>query len=273
MYCPKCGNEVPEEEKYCGNCGADLEAATEEVSEALETEINPINKKHLIAYAITAGAILLAFIVSLISFFLYSKNNYKSPVERDLEAYNKILTSGIDNPGDYVAFCKKEVSEIYAILVDIEELNMGNSYNLDVEIKYMLKEKEKLGKEDIAELQSNVKDIAEDFESLASAFEKLTDSDIEEIANTFDITKAEVKIIIKNIRKIADKFKKAKVSSGYSLSLKFKYYGDDAAFFSNYSQEYYSYKIDGKWVSNTDFSVISKLNTIFKGTRGFKVYD
>ena len=39
MYCTRCGKEIRSDQKFCGNCGAALEAPTEQPEEKAEVKV------------------------------------------------------------------------------------------------------------------------------------------------------------------------------------------------------------------------------------------
>ena len=74
MNCPKCGNEINENQKFCSNCGANLSGKT-------ENNMKAFNTSNQLFYPIIGGACVLALLFAGFSFAIRTNTMTSQPTE------------------------------------------------------------------------------------------------------------------------------------------------------------------------------------------------
>lgn len=230
------------------------------------------NFTKLIGVAVAAVVAIIALILIIGGM----SNNYKAPVKAMEKLANTTNFAKYEKAqiAQFNGLCKKEIKGIYDLQKKSDDYDKGDakdefndmidekedSWGKDFEITYDIKDKEKIDRDDLKDLQEEIRDSAKD------ALDDLNDldsDDIEEIADELGISKSQAKKLVNYCKSICKEMKKAKVSGGYELELKYKLKGKelDDPVKSEYDIEVY--KINGRWVSASILDSLMAMTGLF----------
>ncbi len=146
MFCPNCGQQVPDDSQFCDNCGASLaeegkevsapaQAAPAKKSETLQHVIEYV-KKNKVMVSIVAAVLVVA--IALTIFFT------TRPMKIDLNDYVKITYEGYDTAGTAsVTFDKKAFYNDFAGKLQYQGKysdNFGEILDDETLFRYFLRE-------------------------------------------------------------------------------------------------------------------------------------
>lgn len=217
----------------------------------------PVKLLALVGGGIVA-VLLLVFLVLPLLF-----NTPKAPVKAAEKLVNsKKLSQVIDRaPNLLNGFCESEVRQIIKIAKktdaykdvekDAEELFaegikvveeiLGSNYK----IKLAVVDKEEIDKDDCEDYQEMLNDAAE--EALDS-LEDVDDDAIEDAADQMDMKEGDVKKLLKALKSICKKAKKAKISAGYAATVKITISGSELDEDIELEVPISLWKVGGRWV-------------------------
>lgn len=73
-FCPKCGEQLVDEAKFCKNCGANIETIT--TSTNMGYDVPVVEKSHTLAIVVGyIGAILIPIVGVALGIYLYTRND------------------------------------------------------------------------------------------------------------------------------------------------------------------------------------------------------
>lgn len=207
------------------------------------------------------GLITAAVAAVVVIAVLIFSNNYKTPVKLMEKRYNTKKTSTfLDNwVKELNGLCEEECKEKIKIIKkssDYEELLEGIEYNIDemkdefgdnYKIKLKIVDKEKIKKDDLKELQD---EIREEGQALADYYGNMTGMDYEYLGDDLGVSETNAKKFAKAMASIGKTLKKAKVSTGYILTVRETITGSKLDEPVEGEYEMYVFKLNGRWVSD-----------------------
>ena len=116
--------------------------------------------------------------------------------------------------------------------------------------KYKIEDKEKLGKDELKDIQKEIRSAGK---SYYNAYSDLDSDDYESIAESLDITKAQAKKLASLYKSIGKTLKTAKVTKGYKLTVTRTLTGSELDEPIETELEIYVYKVNGRWISDDAF--------------------
>lgn len=257
-YCSQCGTQMEDDDLFCPLCGTRQEPVEDTAGYNNYNMAEPPKKSKapvIIACAILVFVLAVAFVIIGTSLI----GSYKSPMGTVRNAFN----SHSDNVGDYLSAMPKLYSDIYKDGMKLaEDINKGISektkekikevldeqyediedyYGKNAKLTYEIKEKEKMDKKELSEIQ-------EFYVSLGELVDKysLNDEDTYSgmlYAFTSKEQRGKIAAFAESTMK---KLKKVKVTDGYILTLDLKIKGKEGEDEAE-DVEVCVVKMDGKW--------------------------
>lgn len=142
MYCKNCGNEIKEDEKYCGKCGTKVDDNVLNSSTDTDIDTNKINNKEPIKIKFSYFIIGIIILFLLPTFIIFIKNSSSSiqPVgeaTRDYQSTNVSKTQELikDDKSDFPIYIGK------AYVGERNDLTYYITFLSGGELKYVAKYK------------------------------------------------------------------------------------------------------------------------------------
>lgn len=219
--------------------------------------VNKKNKTVFYALAAVVVAVVLYAAFNLIG------GGYMSPVNDVMALINKkstdankyrvaMMSSDLAKPVEKIASIAIKADK--DAFEDENEVFEDFYEDLDDEWKkwklsFDMKSKKKLDKDDLKDLQELYADNYDDYyedvvDRLKDALED--DDDLEDLADSMDISEKDAKAVVKELINFFGKFKKLKVTEGYKVKGKFVIKADGEEYKTD-TKEFYVYKINGDW--------------------------
>lgn len=216
--------------------------------------------------AVVAAPVVVVLLVLILLIGAFSSGSYMSPLNDFLNQANKKtaneqkLTSTL--MADFRYDLMKKVSDIMKDNDDyndsIENANddLEDAFDeLDDEfdnwkIKFEVKSKEKLDKDDVEDLQDTLDDYYDDYvEDMIDNFDDILDDEdkLEDYADLMDIDEKEVTKLLNAYKKYYESFEDVKVSEVYEVKGKFIVTADKDEFKTETVKLFFA-KINGNWV-------------------------
>ncbi len=267
-------NEVTsdEAEAQTFDAAASLDTVTEKAKNIFGKVIDAfkVNPKKM---AIICGSVLLAVIIVVSSLFIginAATNNYKTPIKvMEKYANAKKYYSQTDLSLDLLnGFCEKENKKLYSLLEDSEDYEdsledakdyfedrieaLKDEYGNNYKYHYSIIDKEKLDKDELKEIRDTLRNRADSLENTIEETEDFDSDDWEEFADDmgFDGNKSKAKSAISILKSMRKKYKNAKVTAGYRLTVVEKITGSELDEPEEKEYEIVVFKVDGRWTTN-----------------------
>lgn len=222
--------------------------------------------------AIICGSVLLAVIIVVSSLFIginAATNNYKTPIKiMEKYANSKKYYSQTDLSLDLLnGFCEKETKKLYSLLEDSEDYQdsledgkddfedridaLKDEYGKNYKYRYSIIDKEKLDKDELKEIRDSLRNTADSLEDTIEETEDFDSDDWEDYADDmgFDGNKSKAKSAISILKSMRKKYKSAKVTAGYRLTIVQKITGSELDEPEEREYEIVVYKVDGRWTT------------------------
>ena len=236
----------------------------------VKTLKNENPKKFITFSGVIAGALVVVVVLCCV-FIPMIGNTYKTPLNIELKFNNsrKPISSFEECIVATNGFAKNELKQILSIIeksdeFDVDELieyveeqieNNIDEYGKNYKYKYKILEKEKLEREDIRDFKNDrLKYTAEKIEEFVEEVDEVDSDEIEEAADEIGLTRSEFRKLVKAYEDLADRLKKAEISKGYELEIKFIITGSELEEPIETENTIRVYCINGRWVSENFFN-------------------
>ena len=220
--------------------------------------------------AIVCTVVLILMAGAYIAYSMFT-NNYYTPIKL-MEKYANAEEYRIENKQrDYSnGLAQKEWKKIRAILqksdsyVDaieeyeeevIESYEAGlDAYGDDFVISYAEKGKSELSKSELRDYRSDLQDYVDMYEELVEETEEYDSSDWGELADEFDLTKADTRELIEQFEKLVDQMGRIEVSEGYEVELERTITGSLLEEPEIEEVTIVVLKVNGRWIAYSTFT-------------------
>lgn len=170
-FCMQCGKEIEDSANICAFCGASQGGGVNfDGSGAVK------NKNKAIAVLIAAVAVILVIIIVLVN--LLSGGGYKKPIDNMMKAMEtgkgKYLYKTMPEFLIEYEYEDEKKSDIYDELDEIMESitdALEGEYGDDIKISYKIKDKEKIEKDDLEDLEDSIKDEYDEKVKVSKGYE------------------------------------------------------------------------------------------------------
>lgn len=244
-----------------------VEVPVEAPAEAPEAKQEPKFPVKLVAILAGAAVTLIALIVILVSIFT---NTYKTPLNLMADRANekkasKILDAEIDTLN---GLCEKEYKALMKLMqksddYDAEEIEEGYEEDIDAmkeeygknyKYSYKIEDKEKLDKDDLKELKSDIKSLAKQIKNVLDEMEDFDSDDWEDLADELGLKKSQAKKLEDILEDVYKELKSVKVTKGFELTVKTTLKGSELDEPEEEEETICVYKVNGRWVSEEALS-------------------
>ena len=244
-----------------------VEAPVEAPAEAPEAKQEPKFPVKLVAILGGAAVTLIALIVILASIFT---NTYKTPLNLMMDRANekkasKVLDAEIDTLN---GLCEKEYKALEKLMqksddYDQEEIEeeyeeyideMKEEYGKNYKYSYKIEDREKLDKDDLKELKSDIKSLAKQIKNVLDEMEDFDSDDWEDLADELGLKKSQAKKLEDILEDVYKELKSVKVTKGYELTVKVTLKGSELDEPEEEEDTICVYKVNGRWVSEESLS-------------------
>ncbi len=171
-FCMQCGKEIEDDANICSFCGAFQEGAVS--AEGAAT----VNKSSNKAVGILIAAVAVVLVVLIVLFNLLFGGGYKKPVDNMMKAIEtgkgKYLYKSMPEFLIEYEYEDEKKSEIYDELDESLEFITGmleGEYGDDIKISYKVKDKEKIDKDDLEDLEDSIKDKYDEKVKVSKGYE------------------------------------------------------------------------------------------------------
>lgn len=158
-FCMQCGKEIEDDANICSFCGAS-QAGSVSAEGGLD-----VNKNSNKAVAVLIAAVAVVLVILIVLFNLLFGGGYKQPVDNMMKAIEtgkgKYLYKTMPEFLIEYRYEDEKKSEIYDDLDDSLEFiidMLESEYGDDIKISYKIKDKEKIDKDDLEDLEDSIKD-------------------------------------------------------------------------------------------------------------------
>ena len=158
-FCMQCGKEIEDSADICTFCGA---AQGGGVTSGGTDTVKNTNKA--VAVIIAAASVILVILIVLVN-LLFGGGGYKKPVDNMVKAMEtgkgKYLYKAMPEFLIEYQYEDEKKSDIYDDLDESMELITGmleEEYGDDIKISYKIKDKDKIDKDDLEDLEDSIKD-------------------------------------------------------------------------------------------------------------------
>lgn len=264
-FCSNCGAKLEDGAGFCPACGAKQEAEVKAVQPTETPKAATVNVTKAKKDNNSLIGIIVVAVVALLVIFLGVKlfgSNYKTPLKKAVKAVNRQTTDITDYMGALPKFVKSAYKDGISLVGDLDKdakkeaeaqikdtLNdfyesLEDEYGKNVKLSFKVKEKEKLDKDELKDIQSSYSGIVDMFETLGM---DLTDKDTyTELLEDSDLSKSDIKKVANFGKSLAKDLKNVKISDGYLLTVDITIKGkDDKDTLEDV--ELYVVKMNGKW--------------------------
>lgn len=171
-FCMQCGKEIEDGANICSFCGASQEGTT--TVEGITT----VNKSSNKAVAVIIAAAAVVLVILIVLFNLLFGGGYKKPVDNMMKAIEtgkgKYLYKSMPEFLIEYEYEDEKKSEIYDDLDESLEFITGmleGEYGDDIKVSYKIKDKEKIDKDDLEELEDSIKDKYDEKVKVSKGYE------------------------------------------------------------------------------------------------------
>lgn len=265
MFCPNCGTEIPDSSIVCPSCGGNVaESNNQAPGSGVTSMLEGKDNKTILAIVAAAAAVVIIILAVIISTAFGS--SYKTPIKKMVKLINKKTESSIDylalnnapydvtyyktrlqilDKNDDYTDCYGKSKDAYEDMIDELEEEFGDDYKIKIE---KIKNVDKIDKDDLKDVQEDLREEYEDKDDIEDAVEEMEET-LEDYEDEYDLSSKDSKKILKAYEKSLKAQSKAKVTSGYEITVEFKIKGEDGH--ANYKAKNIEvYKINGKWVTS-----------------------
>ncbi len=228
--------------------------------------------------AIGGAVVALILIIVLIS--SCGGGGYMNPINKAIELENKkscTLDQSIDAMTN--GFLASEFKNLYKDLksfedykdyaADVKEASedsykaMQDEYGDNFHVSFNKEEQDKIDSKDLKNVRDNLRSKGESLANTLKSYKDLSNTEKAELADRFDVKKADLDKIYNDLKKIADTLSKVKVDEGYEVGGTLKITGKELDEPDETHQTLNVYKVNGTWLS-TDYlsSMINRANSI-----------
>lgn len=172
--------------------------------------------------------------------------------EKEYKSVLKIMQKSDD-------YDKDEVKDSYEEAIDERKDEYGKNYKYS----YKIEEKEKLEKEDLKEVKTQIKDCAKQLKDILDELDDYDSDDWSDLADEMGLTKAQTKKLAGILEDVYKDLKSVKVTKGYKLDVTITLKGSELDEPEESDGTFYVYKINGRWVSTMAILRLRVLVSVF----------
>lgn len=172
-FCMQCGKEIDDNADVCSFCGASQGSSGTEVIGA-DTAVKKSNS----GMAVLVAAAAVVIVVLIVIFNLLFGGGYKQPVDDMMKAIEtgkgKYMYRAMPEFLMDYQYEDEKKSEIYDELDDAMEYvtdMLEDQYGDDVKISYKVKDKKKIDKDDLEDLEESIKDTYDEKVRVSKGYE------------------------------------------------------------------------------------------------------
>ena len=219
------------------------------------------------------SVIALAAVILIVGAFVVvgaATNNYKTPI-KTMQKYDNMRSYYEDSDRQIAlanGFCEKELKAMAKLQQSTEDYkdekadakedfkdaiqDMKDEYGNNYKYTYKVIDKEKLDKDELKDIRDNFRDQADSIESMIEETEDYDSDDWEDAADSmgFDGEKSKAKKYVSILKDLRKKYKSAKVTAGYNLTVEITLKGSELDEPEVVEKEYQVIKVNGRWTLN-----------------------
>ena len=206
------------------------------------------------------------------------KNTYETPLELTMKEANEKDASKVMERRIAIlnGLCEEEYKAMLEILKKSEDYNeeeieeryeeqieeMKDEFGSDYKYAYKIEEKETLDKDELKDLQDDLKDFKNLLEEFLERTKDLDSSDWGDLADEMGLSVSDAKDVVSVLEDVCKVMDEAKVTEGYRLSVTVTVKGSNLEEPKEETSTICVYKIGGRWIAENALSMLSSFGNL-----------